>query len=530
MSDVNITTLLDERSKVDTERPFVWCDGEQLTFGEMQDRSDHVAAGLDGLGVARGDRVALLTPNRMEMLELYFAVAKIGAIQVPLNAFLKGEFLRYQLVDAQATTIVADDAGFRALEPLLGQLPELERVVLLDTHDVHAPGVATIAYAQLRESDGIPPRPPVTPDDLMSIVYTSGTTGLPKGCMLPHGYYVRVARCGINFFGLKRDDVHLTAMPLFHAAARLLVVGSALCVGSRVAIMREFSPQGVLDLAPEVGATIFGGVGAMGAALLNLPPSDSDRAHRLRLGWFIPMTADKQLSMKERFGISDITTELYGQTECFPIVYNHLAGPRNIESDGAPASDLEVRIIDDEGNEVPAGVAGEITMRPNHRHAMFKGYWRKPDATLEACRDLWYHTGDFGRNDGGFVSFVDRKRDTLRRRGENISSVELETAILGHPAIAEVAVHAVPAELTEDDIKACLVLVDGASLTPGEAFDFFKTNLPYYAIPRYVEVVDELPRNAVARIMKHQLRDRGITPDTWDLEALGLTLPRSERR
>ena len=174
---------------------------------------------------------------------------------------------------------------------------------------------------------------------------------------------------------------------------------------------------------------------------------------------------------------------------------------------------------------------GEITLRPRHRHAMFEGYWRKPEATLEAFRGLWYHTGDFGRRDErGFVSFVDRKRDALRRRGENVSSVELESAIITHPNIAEAAVHAVPSALTEDDIKACIVLGDGVELTPEAAFEFFRSTLPYFAIPRYVEVLDELPRNAVARVMKHLLRDRGVTAETWDFEALGFSVTRSERR
>jgi crotonobetaine/carnitine-CoA ligase len=311
----------------------------------------------------------------------------------------------------------------------------------------------------------------------------------------------------------------------------LLVVGSTLFTGGSAAIMGAFSPRRLLEVARDLGATVTGGVGAMGAALLNFAPSDIDRAHNLRLAYYIPFTPEQQATLKERFGIPDVTTELYGQTECFPAVYNHLHGARNIASDGRAAEDLEVRLVDDEGNEVPVGEPGEITLRPKERHAMFKGYWRKPEATLEAFRDLWYHTGDYGRRDAeGFVSFVDRKRDALRRRGENVSSVELEGAIGAHPKIAEVAVHAIPSELSEDDIKACVVLNEGEELEPAEAFEFFKTELPYFAIPRYVEILPELPRNAVSRVMKHQLRERGVTDETWDLEKMGLTVGRSDRR
>lgn len=532
MDEQVLPALFDARVDLDADRPFLWCEGDTMTFGEAQQRSDRVAAGLTEAGVEPADRVALLTPNRTEMLELFFACARAGAVQVPLNAFLKGEFLRYQLDDAQASTLVTDEAGYRAVLPFVDQLPELRRIVLLDEHDADVGGPARVlTYGELEASTAPVPRPALDPDDLVSIVYTSGTTGLPKGCMLPHGYYARVSRCGVDFLGLGPDDVHLTAMPLFHAAARLLVVGSALFTGGTAAIMEAYSPRRLLEVATEIGATVTGGVGAMGAALLNLPPSDADRAHDIRLGWYVPFTPEQQDQVRQRFGFADVTTELYGQTECFPAVYNHLRGTRNIASDGREAEDLEVRLVDDDENEVPVGVPGEITMRPRSRHAMFKGYWRKPKATLEAFRYLWYHTGDYGRRDeDGFVYFVDRKKDALRRRGENVSSVELEIAIGAHPKVAEVAVHAVPSELSEDDIKACVVLVEGTVLDPTEAFEFFKVELPYFAIPRYVEILDALPRNAVERVMKHQLRDRGVTEETWDLEALGLTVERAERR
>jgi carnitine-CoA ligase len=531
--DAVIGNLLEERAQSDPDSPFLWCDGTWRTFAEVHERSDRVAAGLSELGVAFGDRVALLTPNRMEMLELYFACAKLGAIQVPLNAFLKGEFLRYQLADARATTLVADAAGWRAVQPLLEQLPELGLIVQLDddAEPPARPGVRAVGYVELDAATGTPPDAPVTPDHLMSIVYTSGTTGLPKGCMLPHGYYVRVARKGVDFLGVSPQDVHLTAMPMFHASARLLIVGSALCTGSSVAVMGEFSPRRVLELASQLDATIFGGVGAMGAALLNLEPSDLDQAHALRLAWFVPFTVEQQDRFKARFGVPDVTSELYGQTECFPLVFNPLSGPRNLASDGKAAPDLDVRLVDDDGGDVRSGVPGEIIARATGPHAMFQGYWNKPEANESAFRDGWYHTGDFGRSDDdGFVSFVDRKKDALRRRGENVSSMELETAIGAHPKVAEVAVHAVPSALTEDDIKACIVLRAGEELTPDEAFEFFKQHLPYYAVPRYVEVLPELPRNAVSRVMKHQLRDRGITAQTWDLDALGLTVAKADRR
>jgi crotonobetaine/carnitine-CoA ligase len=189
-----------------------------------------------------------------------------------------------------------------------------------------------------------------------------------------------------------------------------------------------------------------------------------------------------------------------------------------------------VEIVDEDDRPVAAGTVGEITIRPKSPHAMFRGYWGKPEETLETFRNLRHHTGDLGRLDeDGVLFFVDRKSDSLRRRGENVSSVELEGALGQFPGVREVAVHAVPSPMGEDDIKACLV-VGGERPEPGDLFDFFKQHLPYYAVPRYVEFLDRLPRNAVGRLMKHQLRDRGVTPETLDLEALGYSVAKDERR
>jgi len=232
----------------------------------------------------------------------------------------------------------------------------------------------------------------------------------------------------------------------------------------------------------------------------------------------------------ERFG-AVVLSQLYGQTECGAITYARLSEERPLGSIGRPAPYLDVRLHDDDDHDVPTGSVGEIVVRPRVPHALYLGYWDKPAATVEAWKNLWHHTGDYGRADeNGFITFVDRKKDALRRRGENVSSQELERAIIAHPAIAEAAVIGVPSPMTEDDIKACVVLVEGASVAPEELFSFFKEALPYFAIPRYVEVVDELPKNATLRVMKHLLREKGVTEETWDLEAMGFGVGRDARR
>lgn len=520
--------LLRERAREHSGRTYLGCGDERATFGEADEASDRVAAGLAALGVAPGDRIAVISSNRLEMVDLFFACAKLGAVEVPINVFLKGEFLRYQLEDCEASTLVCDRPGLAAAAGLLERLPGLKRIVLLDPVEA-SPGVEAIPYASLRESDGPVPRISPTPASLLSILYTSGTTGLPKGCMLSHGWYLNGATVASEMMEYRPDDVLFTCLPLFHAWAQGMVMGA---LAHRLAVIVDpiFSAGRLVERLAETGATVFTGVGAMGMAMLDTPASDADRRHRLRVALMIPFSPEQQDAFEGRFG-AKVMAQLYGQTETGAIAYSRISEPRNLASLGRAAPSYEVRLVDEEDRDVPAGEVGEIVLRPRLPHAMFLRYWRKPEATLESWRNLWHHTGDYGRADAdGFISFVDRKKDALRRRGENVSSMELETAIVAHPKIGEAAVLAVPSEMTEDDIKACLVLAPGESVTPEELFAFFRETLPYFAIPRYVEILPELPRNATLRVMKHLLRDRGVTEATWDLEAMGLSVRPAERR
>ncbi|MFY9588937.1 MAG: AMP-binding protein [Actinomycetota bacterium] len=524
-----IGELLRERAQQHPDRPYLGSDETLRTYGEVDARTDRVAAGVTELGIAPSDRIAVICANRMEMLELFFACAKTGAIEVPLNVFLKGEFLRYQLDDSQASTLVVDAAGWESVLPMLDQLPDVKRVIAVDEVETTATGIDVLPYRAVAASTAPTPSPELRSDSLISILYTSGTTGMPKGCMLPHGWYMNGSRVSSAMMEYRTDDVLFTALPLFHAWAQGIVMG-ALVHHLTAWVDPIFSIARLLDRFIETDASVFTGVGAMGMAMLGAPPTDRDRSHRLRAALMIPFTPEDQERFRERFGATVLST-LYGQTECGAITYSILSEERNLGSIGRPAPYLDVRLHDDDDREVPVGEIGEIVVRPKVPNALYLGYWRKPDATIEAWRNLWHHTGDYGRADEqGFITFVDRKKDALRRRGENVSSQELERAIAGHPKIADAAVHGIPSPMTEDDIKACVVMVDGQMVTPEEIFDFFKRALPYFAIPRYVEFLPELPKNATLRVMKHLLRERGVTAETWDLDAMGLSVSRDERR
>jgi carnitine-CoA ligase len=524
-----IGEVLRLRAREHPGQPYLRAGDEEVTYGEMDTRSDRVAAGLADLGVGPGDRVAIISSNRMEMLELFFAVAKMGAVQVPLNAFLKGEFLHYQLKDSQAETLVLDAAGAQAVSALLPDLRDLHRLVALDPGSEGVSPVEVVPYEAIRRSDVPPVATDVRPDTLMSILYTSGTTGMPKGCMLPHGWYINGATVSSEMVEYGPDDVPFTALPLFHAWAQGTTIG-VMVHHLRGVVDPVFSIGNLLERFIDTGATVFMGVGMMGLAMLSAPPSDRDRQHNLRVALMFPFTPEQQEQFEQRFGVQ-VLTQLYGQTETGAIAYSRVSEPRNRASLGRPAPYFEVKLFDDDDHEVPLGEVGEIVVRPTVPNAIYQGYWRNAEATNATWRNLWHHTGDYGRADAeGFITFVDRKKDALRRRGENVSSIEVERAIVRHPKIVEAAVHAIPSELSEDDIKACVVLDPGQVVEAEELFSFFKEHLPYFAIPRYVEVMPELPKNATLRVMKHVLRERGVTDQTWDFDTMGLSVDKAERR
>jgi crotonobetaine/carnitine-CoA ligase len=525
--------VLRQRAQDEPGKPFLKCGGEWLTYADFDLASDRLAAGLAELGVTKGDRVAYVVPNRQEMLELFFACMKLGAISVTLNYWLKGEFLRHQLADSGAETLVVDALGLATAAPLLPHTA-VTRTILLDPEEQTRadliPG-AVLSVSELASSGGAAPDVRIAQREPLSIIYTSGTTGLPKGCLLPHGYYTAAGEVlGRAWLNEPGDRIH-TAVPLYHATGQSITLMMALMQGESVCYEQSFSASQFIARASEEHATVAFGVGPMGMAILAQPPGEADTSHDLRLAIWPPMPVEKQIQFEERFGVS-VIAEAFGQTECQPILISALGETRDRASSGRPAPHLQVDLLDDEDSPVGVGEVGEIVVRPLGPDLMFSGYWGQPEATLESWRNLWHHTGDFGRREqDGLMTFVDRKRDALRRRGENVSSFELEAAIERHPNVLRAAVVPVPSPLGESDIKVCIVCQDGQTPEIETLFQFFKASLPYFAVPRYVQFRSELPvTQATNRVMKHILRDEGVTEDTFDLEVLQLVVAKEERR
>jgi crotonobetaine/carnitine-CoA ligase len=522
----SIVEILDLQAESLGNRTYITCDDDALSYRELREKSLRFAGGLSRLGLGQGDRIAILSENSLDLIASFFACARLGLIQVPLNIYLRGEFLRYQLENSNASVAVVDELGLQAIRALD---PPVSLAHIIVTGGDAGSSPDTLDFDDISAGDPGSELPVVKRADTAMIVYTSGTTGMPKGCIIPHGVFAQVHEAFESVGYVTAGDRMLTPAPMFHMGFLAGMLSSTLSLGASLHCTRRFSASTFMETARRIDATVIYAVGSIGMLLLSQPPSPADRdTASLRVALLPPMTPESQIEFERRFGVP-VVAESYGQSECIPVTANAVDGPRQRGSAGRPVTLFSVAVVDDEDHPVPLGEVGEIVVRPRSSHVMFDGYWNDPQATLEAWRNLWHHTGDLGRLDADETLWIiDRKKDSIRRRGENVSSLEVEAAIAKHPSVREVAVHAVSSELGDDDIKACIVA--SGSFEPEEAFAFFKRELPYFAVPRYVELMDELPVTAVGRVRKQALRDRGITADTWDFETLGLVVARTERR
>ena len=525
-----VLAALEYRLQLDPDGPYLDFEGDAYTAREISDAARGLAGTLADRGVGRGDRVATLLENRPEQVVSFFAAAMLGAMQVPINTAYKGEFLRHVLVDSGArVAVVQDDFASRVAELAGAQLPDVELVIVVGDTAGTDLEIASMPWAGALAGGASVPLPAVDVGaaDLACLIYTAGTTGPSKGCMLPHQYVVALAEQIARAWGRTADDVVLTPLPLFHFNAISVCVVGTLLTGGRASIARKFSVSRFWPEVARTGATMLSMLGSLAILIANAEDHVDQAGHRLRLCAAAPMPPDTDRIWRQRFGCATFSGG-YGLTEASLISMLPAGEINRPGAAGKPnAHEFEVALVDDDDRPVAVGEIGEIVCRPTGPNLMFAGYWNRPEATVEVLRNLWFHTGDLGRlDDEGFLSFVDRKKDYLRRRGENISSFEMERTVIAHDAIADVAVHAVPSDQGEDDVKVTAVLVVGAVLTEEELCRWTAERVPYFAIPRYVEFRSDLPRNPVGRVLKYELRDDGVTITTWDRDAAGITFER----
>jgi crotonobetaine/carnitine-CoA ligase len=525
-----VLELLDDRLRTDPDGEYLDVCGTKLTAADVASVAHRVANGLRGLGVEPGDRVATLVENSAEAALAWWGIVCRGAVAVPINTAYKGEYLRHQLADSGSRVIVVEQALAERARQVVGEVDHLEHVVTIGP-DAASP--ASIAWGELLASDASDPRLLLRPSDLATFIYTGGTTGPSKGCMLSHNYHEALARQIGICWQRTADDVVWTPLPLFHFNAIVTAVLGPLVFGGRAAIYRRFSVSNFWPEMNRTGATITSTLGTMAYLLAHdmdrpeMPRSGAPEANTsLRLIGAAPLPVEVDEVLRGRFGVETFSGA-YGVTEASLISWQP-PGVHNRPNAAGVVNDeyFDVRIFDDDDNELAAGEQGEIVVRPKRPHVMFEGYWGRAEATVATSRNWWYHTGDVGVIDEDrYLYFVDRKADYLRRRGENISSFEVERALMRHGALADVAVHAVPSELTEDDLKITATLKEHAALTEEELFRWCIEELPYFALPRYIEFRAELPRSPVGRVLKRELRAEGAS-GAWDAEEAGIEYER----
>jgi O-succinylbenzoate-CoA ligase len=478
--------------------------GRRFTYAELDARANRTANALLALGVRPGDRVALLLMNGVEYLESYFALAKLGAVMVPLNWRLVPDELAFILRDAGAAVLIHDAEFDAAVAALRGLDTPLRTVLRAGDGE---PPAGALAYGAVRDASPAEAPPcPASDDDVLFIMYTSGTTGLPKGAVHTHGTMI-AASITINLTSdMRHGDRYLQMLPLFHVGA-LTPATSAVHRGATLVLMRAFDPKRVFPLIEAERIT----TGLAVPAMLNFMLAAGDpRAHdHTALRWLMSGAAPVPPALIERYAELGIEIhQVYGLTEsCGPAC---LISPEEalakIGSTGPAFFHTDVRVVDERGADVEPGQIGEVIVRGAH---IMKGYWNRPEATAETIRDGWLYTGDLACVDkDGFVFIQDRKKDMIISGGENVYPAEIEAVLARHPDVLECAVIGMPSPRWGESAAAVVVVRAGASCAAAELVAFCEGKLARYKIPRVVELVDEIPRNPTGKVLKRVLRER----------------------
>lgn len=485
------------------ERDLLRFGDEHLTFHEVEARTNQLAAVMRDLAIARGDRVAVMLPNGVDFPACWLAIAKLGAVMVPINVQYRAHDLAYTLGDAGASLVLVDPALLPVVREVIPQCPAIRHVLPVEPGATCGRGDSVLADA-VRAAPTTFDIVDVGPDDLLNIQYTSGTTGEPKGCMLTHEYWLLLSARSASFTHLTSADVVLTAQPFYYMDPQWNV-GMCLIAGCPLVILPRFSASTFWQSVKASGTTFFYVLGTMPVFLLKQPPApEVERGHRVRFVACSGIVPQLHAEYEARWGVP--WREAFGMTETgvdlvVPVEDTTCVGSGAV---GRPVPGKEARVVDPEGNALGSDQVGELCVRGA---GMMRGYWRKPEATAERLRDGWMHTGDLAYRDAqGYYHLVGRLKDMIRRTGENISAVEVEGVLAEHPAVRGAAVVPVPDELRGEEVKAFIQLQPGqAALDPQLLVDFARARLAPFKVPRFIEFVDDLPRTPSEKVAKHVL-------------------------
>jgi crotonobetaine/carnitine-CoA ligase len=519
--------LIEDRAKRFRDKIFLRFKDQTISYSETDRYANRCANAFKNLGIGKGDKVSIMLPNCPEFLYVWFGLAKCGAVEVPVNTSYKGEFLRHIVDQSDSRIFVIAYEFLDRLKLIEEALKKVEKLVVLgdiQKQEIAGFRIPIMSFEKFFNNSEEPVDVRVLPSDPLSIIYTSGTTGLSKGALAPHNFWIVCAEKMLEYREGGKNDIFYTFMPLYHANAQMLTTLTALIAEAQMVLADRFSASRFWDEVRYYGATQFNYLGGVIPILAKQPPkpNDLDNPIRIALGAGCPQAVMEEV--EKRFGIKCL--EGFGMTE-IGIPIHVRVNDRKPGSCGKPMDIYEIKLFDDQDNEVPVGEIGEIVFRPRQPYIMMLEYYNMPEKTLEAFRNLWFHTGDLAKKDAdGYFYFVDRKKDALRRRGENISSFEVERAVNSHPSVLESAAVAVASEVGEDEVKICVVIKPGAALAPEELIRHCNDRMPYFAVPRYVEFMESLPKTPTERVEKYKLKQAGVTLNTWDRERAGVQVHR----
>ncbi len=492
-----------------------------LSFEQAPDVAARFAGTLAAAGMRAGDRVALMCSNRAEFIECFLGCAWLGAVAVPINTASRGPQLTHYLRNSGARLLVIETDLLDALAHVDTAGLALERIWLIGSAPrASFAGIAMTAIPA--RASAIAPGA-ADPALMLAILYTSGTTGPAKGVCCPHAQYFWWGCNGAENLELRDGDVLCTTLPLFHTNA-LGSFHQALLAGATLVAEPRFSASRFWQKLVERRASVTYVLGAMVPILLSRQPCAEERRHSIRRVLAPGVPAHLHGAFEQRTGIRLI--DGYGSTET-----NFVIGGRFDEQRpgamGKVCPRFSARVIDAAGNDAQAGEPGELILHSDEKLAFAGGYFAMPDKTAEAFRDGWFHTGDrVLREADGYFRFIDRLKDAIRRRGENISSFEVEQVLLSHPDVGNAAVFPVPSELAEDEVMAAIVRRPGSKLSESALAEFCAPRLARFALPRFIEFVAALPTTENGKVQKYRLRERGVTARTWDRTKAGAELKR----
>jgi crotonobetaine/carnitine-CoA ligase len=524
--------ILAEKASRVGDRPWLLWEDKIFTYADLEEMTSRYANGFLSLGIRKGDHVALMLGNRPEFFFASWGLGKIAAVSVPINTAAKGELLRYFIDQSDSRWLIVDEECAGRVSAIAGHIPKVEGLLYI--------GSSTASDSELRETrmpladlremasstSSTPPLDAVRHTDVNLIAYTSGTTGPSKGAVSPHSQGHGVGCAVSSHFGYRPEDVLYTCLPLFHGNAMWYTCYAALWADAAIALVPRFSASQFWEDVDRFGVTQFNSLGAMTNIIWKHP--GPTKPHRLRQCMTVPSPKEIYMDFEARYHLR--ITSVYALTEtCVVTLFTPDDPIEKAGSSGKTPGYVEIELVGTDNRPVPAGQSGEICIRAREPGLMMLGYYKMPDATAQQMRGDWFHSGDRGYLDeDGYLFFVDRKKEAIRRRGENISAYEVELIISRHPKVLEAAAIPVSSELSEDDVMAYIVLKPSETISFEELISFCSQNMPYYMVPRFIEFVDCLPKTPSQKIEKYKLKELAESrrSEIWDREKAGIKLTR----